>query len=124
MDLTQYEKTGYIESEGSYAVTITKAEIAISKRDVEQTCVTFMDDVTRNTITLRVNNEEKYLWKIAKLARACGLTDKQMINFEPSYLINKRLIINVVQNDQYYNVDTFQAVDQTTNKPNRDDVPF
>lgn len=123
MDLTQYEKTGYIESDGSYAVTITKAETTVNNMDMEQTLVTFQSDDGR-TINLRINNEAKYLWKLAKLARTCGLIDSQVMNFDPSYLIGKNLIINVIQNGKYYNVDTFQAVDQITNKPNRDDVPF
>lgn len=123
MDLTQYEKSGYIDSDGSYAVTITKAETATNNMDVEQTCVTFQAEDGK-TIILRINNEEKFLWKLAKLARTCGLTDAQIMSFDPSFLVGQYLIINVVQRGQYYNVDTFQAVDQDSHKPSKDDVPF
>ena len=76
--------------------------------------VNFKEANGERTARCNYTADEKFGWKLAKLARAAKLADSQMMNFAPSMLVGKSVIIEI-KNKFVYDA-TPMGVD--------DDVPF
>ncbi len=134
MNILENEGTAYIDQPGQYPVTITEAQQGYDNNSDETVSVVYTAD-NESTIKCRYTNNKSWGWKLAKLCRACGLTDAQLLNFSTNMLIGKRVMITVKKDagDKYPNVWEVEAIPADTPMPEsvpstasgtKDDVPF
>lgn len=95
MDLNKYQST-YIDQPGMYEVTITEAKNDYTRSGKE--CV-FIRFETEKNQAITCSYVEAVFFKLFRLAQSAGLTESQRANFEPDMLVDKRVKINVVSDD-------------------------
>ena len=134
MDVLQNENSNYIDQPGQYEATITEATQGYDINSDETVSVVYTAD-NESTIKCRYTNNKSWGWKLAKLCRACGLTDAQLLNFSPQMITGKRVMITVKKEagDKYPNVWEVEAIPADAPMPEyapaattgtKDDVPF
>jgi len=120
-NLYDYEQViEFINEAGEYVCQITDHNLFN-----EAHIFTFTDTATGKSIKCKYELNEKWGWKLLKLAKSAKLTESQIMQFDPQSLIGKTVIIDVRKGDKYANVwDTHPYDGAETTYPNNEDVPF
>jgi len=120
VDLYEFDKSDYITVAGKHVVTIISAE------DTDGLYLCTFQNEAGQTIKARYELSDKWGWKLLKLAKNAKLTEAQIMNFDPQYLIGKTVVIEVKVGDKYTNVWDTSEYDPNDIIPpaSNSDVPF
>jgi hypothetical protein len=131
VDLNQY--TSFITEEGRFATTITEAKEDFTKSG-ENCITTTFTTPEGSAFTTQFQMNEKWGWKLKKLAEAARLSQSEISNFEPEMLVGKSVDIVLERGEKYLNLKTTLrsetpavAPAQRAPKPatrTNEDVPF
>lgn len=129
-DLNQY--TSFITEEGRFSTTVTEAKEDFTKSG-ENCITTTFTTPEGSAFTTQFQMNEKWGWKLKKLAEACKLSPAEISNFEPDMLIGKSVDIVLVRGEKYLNIHntlrselpaSAPAPSAPTQSRTNEDVPF
>ena len=83
-DLNQFNS--FITDEGRFTTLITEAKTSFTRQGEDCIEVTFVNPEGA-AFTTNFQANEKWGWKLKKLAEACRLSSSEISNFEPDMLV-------------------------------------